>query len=647
MQATPGSQSPEYNINPQQARATLSNPGFVGIPFLQGISQQQQPAPQQQQQQQQKPQGVSAGLSPQEVARFRQAFAQLDGDKDGYVAGGDCFPVFMKSGLDKSVLRHVWDLVAGNEGRLDERQFLLSQYLIVVALKGEKLPAKLPPNFAVPGLQPSPGGATPPAPAPAPQQPPPPVQPQAPPQPQFQMPGALPAVTMVSPVSSEFQYNPSGVPQAPATYDGARQSEQLKMKEAQEKARKADEERQRAMHALMQSQRNKDLFRDAMQELVIFKSRADAELIQLSAQCRLEEQEAERLRTNYEALFAQYGEAQARYKESHDQLMAAGEERAKLQGEVDGMANRTFDENEFAAPLEQVRSEIAVLRDQLTRMRQEELQRAQREQSVVTEAEIERQNLRREIETYEVEVQAARAEADRKQAELAELRDRAQEVLTKAKVDKAALSSVLGNCGQIYLALSQAALSCGVEIPTLGQLKLEWSESLATNASAWEADDLNEGYTVVENLGELAIAAVSGGASFEPEIPVQLSLGDAPAVPAPALNGTKEGPQAPLPVPVPVPSDQAAVSESPGDATGRSLGSSSGGVSLASDFGAFDLAQSGNSTFRSEASQSEAKPEEAKPVEAKPAEAKPAEAKPEPVTAQGEAASAEWFSFDS
>ena len=106
------------------------------------------------------------------------------------------------------------------------------------------------------------------------------------------MPGALPAATMVSPVSSEFQYNPSGVPQAPATYDGARQSEQLKMKEAQEKARKADEERQRAMHALMQSQRNKDLFRDAMQELVIFKSRADAELIQLSAQCRLEEQEA-------------------------------------------------------------------------------------------------------------------------------------------------------------------------------------------------------------------------------------------------------------------------------------------------------------------------------------------------------------------
>ena len=64
-----------------------------------------------------------------------------------------------------------------------------------------------------------------------------------------------------------------------------------------------------------------------------------------------------------------------------------------------------------------------------------------------------------------MEVQAARAEADRKQAELAELRDRAQEVLTKAKVDKAALSSVLGNCGQIYLALSQAALSCGVEIP--------------------------------------------------------------------------------------------------------------------------------------------------------------------------------------
>jgi len=32
------------------------------------------------------------------------------------VQGAECFPVFMQSGLDKAILKRMWDLVAGNSG---------------------------------------------------------------------------------------------------------------------------------------------------------------------------------------------------------------------------------------------------------------------------------------------------------------------------------------------------------------------------------------------------------------------------------------------------------------------------------------------------------------------------------------------------
>ncbi|QDZ20820.1 hypothetical protein HOP50_04g33410 [Chloropicon primus] len=649
VQSTPGFQAPGYAINVQQARMTLSNPSFAGVPILQGLGGPPQAAGGQAQQQQQAPTGAGnspgeSSLDAQEVAKFRQVFAQLDTDKDGFVAGSDCFPVFMKSGLDKSVLRHVWDLVAGNEGKLNEQQFLMSQQLIILACKGEKLPAKLPASFSAPS-PPAPGqpknqfagvaanaaavGATAAGAGDMQQggqqmfQ-----QQQQQQQPQFQMPGALPSPAMVSPVAGEFQYK-SATPPMPGNFDNIGKSEQLKMEEAHAKARKADEEKQKALFEMMQNQKNKDMFRDAMQELVIFKSRADAELIQLSAQSRLEEQELEKSKKMYENLFSQYGDTQKRYKDQYDNLMSLNEEKSKLVAEIEGLTNQSLDENEFAAPLQQVQSEIAVLKDQLMQMRQADLQRKQKEQSVVTEAQIERQNLQREIETYKMEVEGARMEAERQQGELVQLRNQAQEVLTRSKIEKQALSAVLGNSGQIFHVLSQAALKCGVEIPTFGQLKLEWSEGLASNAEEWNMDELNEGYTVVENLGELSLNNADNAASFNSEIPVQVSLGESaakqPTLPVgQQVNGKEENPLSNLGVAAP---------------TNRSI--DSGSLSQRSDFGMQDMfASSSPNSARSEDLAAPA------PVAA----AAPTDGKGESAAAAGapeNAGGADWFSFDS
>lgn len=59
------------------------------------------------------------GFSPPSAAdmqRYHAVFVSTDGDRDGLVKGSECFPVFMQSGLDKGVLKRMWDLVAGNAG---------------------------------------------------------------------------------------------------------------------------------------------------------------------------------------------------------------------------------------------------------------------------------------------------------------------------------------------------------------------------------------------------------------------------------------------------------------------------------------------------------------------------------------------------
>jgi hypothetical protein len=66
----------------------------------------------------------------------------------GWVAlqGSDCFGFFMQWGLGKAVLKDVWDVVAGDEGRLSQGQFLSCLYLMDLAKRGVAPPRSLPPG---------------------------------------------------------------------------------------------------------------------------------------------------------------------------------------------------------------------------------------------------------------------------------------------------------------------------------------------------------------------------------------------------------------------------------------------------------------------------------------------------------------------
>ena len=49
-----------------------------------------------------------------DMQRYMAVFGSTDGDRDGFVKGSECFAVFMQSGLDKGLLKRMWDLVARN-----------------------------------------------------------------------------------------------------------------------------------------------------------------------------------------------------------------------------------------------------------------------------------------------------------------------------------------------------------------------------------------------------------------------------------------------------------------------------------------------------------------------------------------------------
>ena len=54
--------------------------------------------------------------------------------------------MFILSGLDKGLLKRMWDMVAGNAGALNAEQFFKCMYIMDGCRRGAQLPAVLPPG---------------------------------------------------------------------------------------------------------------------------------------------------------------------------------------------------------------------------------------------------------------------------------------------------------------------------------------------------------------------------------------------------------------------------------------------------------------------------------------------------------------------
>jgi hypothetical protein len=84
-------------------------------------------------------------IKPQERQLFSKIFETYDSGRSGRLDGSTCSEIFRKSGLNRSELEKVWNLVnVGDRPYLDKEMFSLGMWLIYKKLNGHELPSRLP-----------------------------------------------------------------------------------------------------------------------------------------------------------------------------------------------------------------------------------------------------------------------------------------------------------------------------------------------------------------------------------------------------------------------------------------------------------------------------------------------------------------------
>ncbi|KAG2319642.1 hypothetical protein Bca4012_054115 [Brassica carinata] len=252
-------------------------------------------------------------MKPSDVQKYTKVFIEVDSDRDGRITGEQARNLFLSWRLPREVLMHVWELSdQDNDTMLSLREFCISLYLMERYKEGRPLPPTLPSSIMydetllsisgapsrgyanagwgsgqgfvqqpVMGARPvtPPTGMRPPVPAPVPH------------------PG--------SGIASNQQRN-----QAPALDDpfashlGNGYSASSSTQETATDGEKVDEKK----NVYMDSREKLEYYRTKMQDIVLYKSRCDNRLNEISERASADKREAETLAKKYEEKYKQVAE---------------------------------------------------------------------------------------------------------------------------------------------------------------------------------------------------------------------------------------------------------------------------------------------------------------------------------------------------
>ncbi|KAJ4867870.1 Calcium-binding EF hand family protein [Raphanus sativus] len=290
-------------------------------------------------------------MKPSDVQKYTKVFIEVDSDRDGRITGEQARNLFLSWRLPREILKHVWELSdQDNDTMLSLREFCISLYLMERYKEGRPLPPALPSSIMYdetllsisgapsrgyanagwgsgqgfvqqPVMGPRPitpaTGMRPPVPAPAPQ----PGSGVASNQQRNQAPA------LDDPFASHLGngYSPSSSPQETAT-DGE----------------KVDEKK----NAYMDSREKLDYYRTKMQDIVLYKSRCDNRLNEISERASADKREAETLAKKYEEKYKQVAELgskltieEARFREIEGRKMELSQAIVNMEqgGSADGL----------------------------------------------------------------------------------------------------------------------------------------------------------------------------------------------------------------------------------------------------------------------------------------------------------------------
>ncbi|KFK44188.1 hypothetical protein AALP_AA1G226100 [Arabis alpina] len=252
-------------------------------------------------------------MKPSDVQKYTKVFMEVDSDKDGKITGEQAKNLFLSWRLPREVLKHVWELSdQDNDTMLSLREFCISLYLMERYREGRPLPTSLPSSimfdetllsisgppshgYANAGWGTGQGFVQQPVMGPRPITPPTGMRPPVP----------APAPHPGSGVAPNQQRN-----QAPALDDpfanhlGNGYSGSSNPREAA-----ADEEKvEEKQNVFMDSREKLDYYRTKMQDIVLYKSRCDNRLNEISERASSDKREAETLAKKYEEKYKQVAE---------------------------------------------------------------------------------------------------------------------------------------------------------------------------------------------------------------------------------------------------------------------------------------------------------------------------------------------------
>ncbi|KAM3304416.1 actin cytoskeleton-regulatory complex protein PAN1 [Capsicum chacoense] len=249
------------------------------------------------------------------VQKYAKVFMEVDSDRDGKISGPQARDLFLNWRLPREVLKQVWDLAdQDNDSMLSLREFCIALYLMERYREGRPLPPTLPNSvmldetlLAMAGPPTATYGSTGwgPASGVRPPQGLPGVQPVAHPGLRPPMQGALPQ----SDRSMQFnQQNARATSMDNSHMDQLSNGEQNVLETKGEETAAGEKKDESKDNMLLDSKEKLEFYRTKMQDLVLYKSRCDNRLNEITERALADKREAELLGKKYEEKYKQVAE---------------------------------------------------------------------------------------------------------------------------------------------------------------------------------------------------------------------------------------------------------------------------------------------------------------------------------------------------
>ncbi|PKA47753.1 hypothetical protein AXF42_Ash014530 [Apostasia shenzhenica] len=246
-------------------------------------------------------------ISQSNIQKYTKVFVEVDKDRDGKITGEQARNLFLSWRLPREVLKQVWDLAdQDSDSMLSLREFCIALYLMERYREGRPLPSALPdvlrfdetllhatgqPAISPVGpiWRPNPGLS----------------------QQEISRP-SMPVTGMRPPVQSSVPYLVHGALQF--SHQGTmppfqgNQVDQLNKEQTIEEASDGDKKAEEMENKILDSREKIEYYRSKMQELVLYRSRCDNKLNEITERASADKHEVESLTKKYEEKYKQVAE---------------------------------------------------------------------------------------------------------------------------------------------------------------------------------------------------------------------------------------------------------------------------------------------------------------------------------------------------